>query len=545
MWLRCSRCGYYQKRSMGPTCIKRLAWHGTPAGAKIVICGGAMVSCHHGPDTAEMDREADRSPRIPSLSPQPANRQVRAVSSRPAEYWSQVTSPWGFNSTGGGDLVDRWRFYSLPYLTEEQLRQLYVESFALQQFVNVPIEDATRRGREFTFESTTLNEELEDLELDLDLWGVLAAGWRNARLFGGGFIEIITREAAPTTALQLGRLREGDLIGFQIWSREETTYQIGTSPRQPSFRRPETYFFKEAPREKPKQVHASRVIRFDGLKTLERPRDNLFALSEAIPMIHLVIDDQRIRSAAAHLAEEKSIGVLKTTGWKDAISASGQAAGLEDDEISPAEYVRRFNEMKSVYKTASMDLEDDFSRVEATVADLPGLMNSSMKVMAAAADIPLMRFEGSSPLGFSNGDQNQVNYILMVESQRARQFRQPLRQLDPILARTLGLGNEKIEWEWKGILETTQLDRVERVAKINAIVRDGVDTGLFTIEEGRNILKSEDDLVGPHLGDAVPDDLVIPEQAPDLPDEEPDEPEEEPDDETEEDEIASAEAAAS
>ena len=105
---------------------------------------------------------------------------------------------------------------------------------------------------------------------------------------------------------------------------------------------------------------------------------------------------------------------------------------------------------------------EDFTRVAVVFAGLADLMDKSAARIAAAADIPLTRFLGSSPGGLNATGESRPEELLpdAWRAMRERLLPKPLRMLDEVIARDAGLP-EPLEYEWPSLLEMSEQEQAE------------------------------------------------------------------------------------
>ena len=112
-------------------------------------------------------------------------------------------------------------------------------------------------------------------------------------------------------------------------------------------------------------VHPSRVLRFDGISPFSSGGftsyyDQDWGVSELIPIMTSLIEDQTLASSIAHLSQEASIPVLKIQG----LAEKAAGAPIDPEEQSLDELGRRVNEIKSSFNLMLIDKEsEDFTRV--------------------------------------------------------------------------------------------------------------------------------------------------------------------------------------
>ena len=416
------------------------------------------------------------------------------------------------------------------------LEVLFVQSWAANKAICAPVDDTFLRWREWSDGDVEgSGDAMADAEQRHDVTGKLADAMKAGSAYGTGCVVMVTREAPLTEPLVIERIREGDLAALHVFDR----FDMSVMGREmdlfsPEYQRPAMYRVTPRRGGTPFLVHPSRVLRFDGISAFssggfDSYYDQDWGVSELIPIMTSLIEDQTLASAIAHLSQEASVPILHIDGLREAV------AGVNDpDEPSLDEIGQRFNEAKSIWNLAMLDKESEgFERVAVSFQGLANLMDRFAARIAMARDIPQTRFNGNPPTGMSaTGESDMRNYVMMVEAKRVVRLAQPLPRLDAVLARDAGLA-EPPEYSWLSLIELSDQEQAEAAHKLMLAYKEALAAYVVTEDEVRAQLDGH-----PIFG-ALPDmDLDAlkpdPEPPPMLPGQpgapEPPEPEPEPDD---------------
>ena len=440
----------------------------------------------------------DRIRRALGMSARTENRDALASSDR-IGFGPSLTHGGVVNRTTGlgmvgqdkneGSFFSPTRFYWRP-----PLEVLRVQSAAARKFVEMPIDDMFIRWRAWQDGDVEgVAEIMEEAELKHKLTARIAEAMKSARAYGTGVLVLMTTEAPMNTPLFPERIKEGDLKAIRVFDR----YDMSVLERDkdlfsPNYNCPVTYHVHPTGGYAiPLEVHHTRVIRFDGITPLTDSRyysyEQDWGVSELVPAIVSLVEDQSLAAAVAHLSQEASIPVLSIQGLRELMAGRGGRGEPTIEDLGST-----INQMKSVYNLLMVDgSTDEFSRERVNFAGLDKLMDKFSERLASMADIPSTRWQGRSPAGFSaTGESDMKNYVMMLEAKRQRMLANPLPILDEVIARDAGLG-EVPEFEWLSLLDLSEKEQAE-VSKIKVeTVAAGIQAALFDEDEGREILDGD------------------------------------------------------
>ena len=194
---------------------------------------------------------------------------------------------------------------------------------------------------------------------------------------------MVTKETggALDMPLNVEQIRPGDLIKLKVYDR----FSVSAHDRDYDMMsltsdEPRMYYVHPKRGGMGRYIHPTRMLRFDGLTSLGDDGftnyDQDWGVSELIPAMLGIMQDQTIASAVAHLTQEASIPVIKTSGLREVMSYN------RPNEISAEQIGEQINKMKSVYRLMMLDNEtEDFTRVAVNF----GGLDKIQMIMAHAA----------------------------------------------------------------------------------------------------------------------------------------------------------------
>ena len=412
--------------------------------------------------------------------------------------FGNVTSG-GFTNpmTGAGTSLDKSQsgFFSPTWITNRtELETLYTESFACQHFIDFPVDDMFIRYRQFDETDEKVVEDLEAQEKQFMVQQRLARAMKAGALYGTGLMCVITKEALLTDPMDIRRIRAGDLRNFIVTDRySATVIKRDTDFMSPTYNEPLEYRI-DLKRGHTFHIHASRVIRFDGIRPLASDGwYNYFddwGQSEVIPIITSILQDQSLSQGISHLTQEASIPVQKIHDFQDALEAG-------PDSMSLAQRGEIINTSRSIFRTIYMDANDEFQRQEVSFSGLPDLMDRFARRMAGAAGIPATRFWGQSPVGMNaTGDGDMANYAAMITAKQNDMLRDPLAKLDQILLRNAGHMQEmEVKYKFPSLIDQSEQEQAEAADKKMDIAVKGIVNNIMDEDECRAMLDG-DEIIG-------------------------------------------------
>lgn len=393
----------------------------------------------------------------------------------------------------GGPSDNNESNYWVPTLNVQrsELETIYNESWACGAFIDYPVDDMMIRWRTFKAPVPDMVHAMTQQELRHSVVERLGNAMKAGRLYGTGLLCIMTREAPLHEPFMPEYLRPGDLTNLLVTSRYEAQVIVkDREPMSPTFGQPEIY--EVSPKDGRRfRIHTSRVLRFDGRRPLTSDSHSVYdadwGVSEVIPALIAISQDQAVASSSGHLVHEASIPIIKVDGLRDSIAFGGNSP----DNPSLDEIGDRINESKSNFHMLMMDKAEDFERVGIMFSGLHEIMDQMARRLAAAAGIPATRFWGQSPIGLNaTGDSDMANYALHVGAMQERFLTGPLQHLDLVLSRDIGLP-APLEYEWRSMLDTGDAEQAATSAQKIGAIGAAVQGAIIDEDEARMMLDGD------------------------------------------------------
>ena len=404
---------------------------------------------------------------------------------------------------GAGDHSEHSFFRPTIVYWRHELEIIYVQSWACRKFIDIPVDDMTIKWRTWKTETggEKATEAMQEAESRHQVQSRLSDAMKAGRHYGTSLMVMVTREAALEMPLRLESVREGDLISLPVFDR----YSASVIKRDEDVYS-ETYgqplIYRITPRHGQQfEVHGSRVLRFNGISPLTTDGWTIYeknwGVSEIIPAMISILQDQTVATGAAHLSQEASIMTLKVDGLREALAG----ARRDPDEPSAEEIGEQISNLKSIYRLMMIGTTEEVARVAVSWAGLPDLIDKMARRLAAAAGIPATRFWGQSPIGLNaTGTSDMANYAAHVAAMQKRLLTDPLERLDEVLARDAGIG-EPPKYEWPDLQDASPTDQAETAKTKAEAVGLAIDKGVIDEDEGRAALDG-DAIFGVLEGDA-------------------------------------------
>ena len=410
------------------------------------------------------------------------------------------------NKTGMGTGLDNTEasfFQPTRVNTRHQLEILRVQSWAARKFFEIPVDDMLMRWREWMGdEGDRAVEMMQEAEERHQIRSQLRQAMIAARQYGTSLMIMVTKEAALDTPLMLNQIRPGDLVGLPVFDRFSASVHTRNfdylNSSMAGVQHPELYRMHPL-RGDGFYVHSSRVLRFDGIMPPTADGFTIYdwdwGISEIIPAMLSVLQDQTIASAAAHLTQVASIPVLGIASLRDAIA--GKSGDLTAEQIG-----EQINANLSIFRLLMFEKgTEEFNRVAVNFGGFDKIQQMAAVRLAASADIPYPRFFGQSPGGLnSTGEGDWRNYCAMIEGKRQEKLGRNIRRLDEMLARDAGVA-EVPDYEWSPLMDIDQA-AVALTSKTKAeALQIAAGAGMIDEDDGRTALDG-DPTFGPLEGEA-------------------------------------------
>lgn len=312
-------------------------------------------------------------------------------------------------------------------LTDFELHALYYGSDVGATIVDRKPNDMLRREYTLTgARAEELRERAEDLELDAKVLEAMTM----ARLWGGSLLVLGALDGAENLSLPLegGRIREVKYLHV-VDRRYANVLTYQGQALKPNFGEPELYVIGGHD-VAPATIHASRVIRFDGVKadritmrarggwgysSLQRPYETIRAFDTGF-------------SSASQLLSDASQAVWKIQDLIESLASNREAF---EARMAISDMAR------SAGRGVVVDAEnEDFTRITTSFAGIPDTLDRFMMRLSAAAEgLPVTLLMGRSPAGQNaTGDSDFRGWYDVCANAQKKDLRPKLRRAYEVLA---------------------------------------------------------------------------------------------------------------
>jgi len=342
------------------------------------------------------------------------SRLKRAVAAR-YDAWVNTLTQVG-TSFGKNDLS--FEPQSSEYLDLATLEYIYnLDGIGARIVDSVP-KHALRKGFKVSASSNDVETLLQDEFQRLHFKETLKRAWTWARLYGGGavFLGVDDGSSGPEEPLRRTTLRRV-LWATDVDRRELYPMTFDTDPWSPRFGMPVTYRLTRigGTASDTVVVHASRLLRFEGITPTRRRRLQLYGWGESI-LQRVISELKAFRGAFAAsgvLLQEASQGVIKIRGLHEAMASDGDKAF--------SKRLALMEQARSVARALLLDADgEDYSRVDIGVlSGVADLLDRNANLLSAVSEVPVTVLMGQAPAGLNaTGDSDIENWHASIGAER-------------------------------------------------------------------------------------------------------------------------------
>ncbi|WP_233981723.1 DUF1073 domain-containing protein [Pectobacterium versatile] len=394
--------------------------------------------------------------------------------------------------TGMGTERDRRTFNRFMFNMLQDFAELeaaYIENWIARDIIDIPVDDSTREWREFASDDATAIREAEKL---YNVQSVTQDAFKWAGVYGGAGVLMITDQPF-NRPLSVKKIKKNSLKRLLVLDRMFINGQAFnvTNPLAENYMLPD-YFVVNGGSQ---QIHYSHFVKAPGAPLPMRLR-----------MINGGWDDSRLRrcledvkdavsakSGVAALIQEANIDVINRENL-----ANDLAAGDMDDVIGQRYNI--FGMMKSLYRLALLDKNEEFDRKQISFGGLGEILSVLMEWTAGAAGIPMTRLFGVQAKGLGDSGQGDMNnYYNTIRGGQESKYRPFLKRIDEVLIRsTFGTMPDGLDFEFAPLSQPTdtelsaqrladaQADEIrlnQRVVRPSQVARKLMEQGVYGLDE--------------------------------------------------------------
>lgn len=334
----------------------------------------------------------------------------------------------------------------------EELNALYRTDWAAGKIVDIIPDDMTREWRSFTGDmEPKIIERLVDEENRLKLRTMFNEAHKWSRLYGTAFIVMsIDDGQTPDTPLDISKIKKNGLRHIKAVDRHRINnaeIQPVSDPMDSNYGFPEFYRFVDTSI----KIHHSRVLRFDGVTIpFDEFRRNDYNSDSVLSRLYDALTNMAtVTNGSASMIYESNVDIVKVKGLMNHL-ASADGESLLRKRFGLAKVMKSFNNM------LLLDNEEEFTSKSNKFAGIPDLLDKFALFLSAASDIPATRLLGSSASGLNaTGEGDLKNYYDTVRSDQIATYKPLLDYFDQIMAKSLGINEEDLEYEFNSLFQMT------------------------------------------------------------------------------------------
>ena len=365
--------------------------------------------------------------------------------------------------------------YTFSLMSVLELENAYRGDWLARKAVTIPAWDMTREWRSWQADPDQIKL-LEAAERKLFMQQKVQDALLKSRLYGGAVIVIGVDAGRPEDELDLETVKQDSLKFLHVVSRN----QISTGPivydiTSKYYGHPEYYEARNQPASKDFQqadkpprayggnsvrLHPSRVVKLIGVDTADQLLTNVWGDSVLQAVNDSIKAAGLVNGSLATLCSELKIDVIKIPELKSILStADGTRKMLA--RFSAA------NVAKSTVNTILIDGNEEWQRIQATLAGVPEIIATYLQTVAGAVDIPAGRFLGLPHRGLNvTGEADFRNYYDHLASEQSVTLQPAMSVLDEVLIRSaLGDRPETIFYEWDSLWQLSDGDKADIALK--------------------------------------------------------------------------------
>lgn len=214
------------------------------------------------------------------------------------------------------------------------------------------------------------------------------------------------------------------------------------------------------------------------------------------------------RVYTAERSTDESLGLLlskKTTIWK-----TNMDMFMADAETN-AQRLQNWIDTRDNYGIKVGDIEgDEFQQFDTTLSDLDEIIMTNYQIVAAAANVPATKLLGTSPKGFSSGEEETKNYHEELESIQEHDLTEFIERHHQLVIKSFA--DEEIETSisWRPVDSPTAKELAERNKMKAETASTLVMCGAIDGEDVRSVISKDPDSGFHDLGEkknSLADDL--------------------------------------
>lgn len=380
------------------------------------------------------------------------------------------------------------RWYLISNL-RQVLSQMYVEFGVIKTIVDVPVDDAFRKGIKVISKQLS-EDQIKELHVVIDQdndVGVYAQGCKWNRLYGGAGVITLTGQDWETP-LDIRKIAIDELVAFRavdMWELYGDRQNIENGEGNLEDVQSEYYSYYG------RKIHKSRIHMMKGLEapSFVRPRLRGWGFSIIETLLRSINQYLKTSDLTFEILDEFKVDYYKFKGLVNTLL-------MPNGQQLVRQRIANTNAQKNYQNAVVMDSEDDFQQKQISFTGIAETMEQIRMQVACDLRMPMTKIFGISAAGFNSGEDDIENYNSMVEGEVRAKAKRGLTNMIEIRCQQLfGFipDDITIEFESLRILSSEQEENVKN-QKFSRLMQ-AYDKGLMTTKELKDAC-NKDNLLG-------------------------------------------------
>lgn len=344
---------------------------------------------------------------------------------------------WFNTLTGFGTERDRTRgsrFIGDTRIDDKELTDLFRFSDTARKIVQMPVEVMTREGFTLTGKNKGELAKLESEIKKLNLFDFIVKGLVFGRLYGGCLLFMGANDFNEPSN-ELAEQHIESLKFFELFDkRSAAPHTYYSDLKSPKFDQPKTYECRRIKNSYARDIHETRIVKFDGALTDEITKYNNQYWDDSVLQncYQAICAFDEIYHASRIMMTESSQSILKVKGLLRAIAS--------DQEDSMKKRAILFDTMRSITRTIFLDADsnEEYSKIQTNFSGIGEVLTHAANRLASACGIPVTVLMGQSPAGLNATGASDIR--LWYDSNKSRQridLQPKIQRILSVLAKAL------------------------------------------------------------------------------------------------------------
>lgn len=351
-------------------------------------------------------------------------------------------------------------------ISDDKLTLLYKDDWLIGKIVDVISDDATRNWLRFT-DGLDVEQTKKVLKLLKKLKAKTKVNYamKMGRLYGDSILIQVDKKGKDLETPMQKVDKKNPLVALHVIEKDRLYIPNPTDtiddPLDPNYGQPKIYELREhtnTTNSKNRRVHSSRVLRFPGLVLPFKYRTTVnqgWNGSVVDRVFDALADFTSVKNGFSQLIDELNV---------DTISIENLSSITNDDTQFQLllKRFKAFSDLKSVYRVAIKDKDEEYERNELKLAGAKDLIEAFEQIVAGASETPLTKVFGTSAKGMNaTGKGDADDYDETIQNKQEFVLRPNLEVLFSNVVRSVLPDEVEFEFEFNPLGNPSEKEKAE------------------------------------------------------------------------------------